>query len=220
MNVVINNNKSVTSHVSDFVTNMVQKKLFWVILVGFSFLTPIYRSVIRPLPEPPSVLFTVKNFTLLDENGVEFNSLSLAKKFTIVHFHFSSCPTICPEMLKTAQNMEKRVRGLGQSISILSVTIDPLKDTPEVLFPLARKHRANPFVWKFLTGTELQIQELLQSFKQSPVHFTKDTSAIDIVHSGSFFVMDRSLNVRGIYHNNVSEVNRMMIDIGLMINRI
>ena len=123
-------------------------------------------------------------------------------------------------MLKTTQNIEKRVRGLGQSISILSVTIDPLVDTPKVLFPLARKLRANPFIWKFLTGSELQIQELLQSFKQSPALFKKDASALDMVHSNSFFVMDRSLNVRGIYHSDVSEVNRMMIDIGLMINRI
>jgi protein SCO1/2 len=220
MSVLIANNNSDTSFFAELMIKLVKQKFFWVILISFSFLTPIYRSVIRPLPEPPSILFTVKNFILLDENGKEFNSLSLSKKFTILHFHFSSCPTICPKMLETAQNIEKRVRGLGQSIAILSVTIDPLKDTPQVLFPLARKLHANPFVWKFLTGTELQVQDLLQSFKQSPIYFTKDTSAIDMVHSSSFFVMDRSLNVRGIYQNNVSEVNRMMIDIGLMINRI
>ena len=203
-----------------FFRKLVQKKLFWVLVVSFSFFTPIIRSVNRPLPPPPSELFEVAPFKLIDENKIVFLSESLKQKFSIVHFHFSHCPTICPKMLEATRLIEKRIRGLGQSVVILSITVDPENDTPEVLFSLARKYKANPFVWKFLTGSKDEINHLVSSFKQPNLTKKQDASGYDIVHSGSYFVVDKKMMVRGIYQNDKVGINQMMIDLGLLVNRI
>lgn len=204
---------------SSTVSKLVQRKLFWVFLVGFAFFTPIYRSVIRPLPEAAAPLFEVPAFSLTDENGHTFSSSSLSKKFSVVFFHFSRCPSICPKMMETAQSIEKRVRGLGQHVAILSITIDPTNDNPETLFKEARKYHANPFVWKFLTGTTEQIQSVTSAFKVPFFAVNEEVSLGDVVHSGSFFLLDNHRNVRGIYKNDKSDINRMMIELGLMINQ-
>ena len=121
--------------------------------------------------------------------------------------------------METAQKIEKRVRGLGQHVAILAVSVDPLNDTPQELFNLARKLHANPYVWSFLTGSQAQVENLLNSFKQPSAQMNANLSPMDVVHSGSYFIFDKNLNVRGIYQNNIAEINRMMIDLGLMINR-
>jgi protein SCO1/2 len=208
-----------TAQLSIFFSKLVQRKFFWVVLVGFSFFTPIYRSVVRPLPAAPEVLFHINDFKLIDENGKEFESAMLNKKYSILFFHFSKCPSICPKMMETAQKIEKRVRGLGQHVAILAVSVDPLNDTPQELFNLARKLHANPYVWSFLTGSQAQVENLLNSFKQPSAQMNANLSPMDVVHSGSYFIFDKNLNVRGIYQNNIAEINRMMIDLGLMINR-
>jgi protein SCO1/2 len=207
-------------NLENWLNKLVKNKIFWVLLISFSFFTPIIRSVNRPLPPPPPSLFSIAEFNLIDENGKEFSSKELSQKFSIIHFHFAKCPTICPKLLETTRTIEKRIRGLGQSAIILSVSVDPSHDQPSVLFELARKHKANPFVWKFLTGSPEQIERFVADFKQPKLEKLNVSSGYDIAHSGSYFVLDKKLNVRGIYSNDKNGINKMMIDIGLLVNRI
>ena len=63
--------------------------------------------------------------------------------------------------LDKMQKIQKRVRGLGTKVTILSFTVDPDNDTPKVLFKLARDRGANPFIWKFITGKKRVLKNFL-----------------------------------------------------------
>jgi protein SCO1/2 len=117
------------------------------------------------------------------------------------------------------QIIQRRVKGVGQAIALVSLTVDPETDVPAVLFKKARELGANPYVWKFLTGSPDVVKTLIVEGFKSAVGDKTSGSPYDIVHSGKFFLVDGDGNVRSMYSNTDQEIDQMMIDIGLLINR-
>ena len=82
----------------------------------------------------------------------------------VLQFIFASCPMICPVMTETlAAAREKLGPDLGRT-RMVSITIDPENDTPEVLGQYARKFKAGP-QWLFLTGTSENITTVQKAFR-------------------------------------------------------
>ena len=126
------------------------------------------------------------------------------------------------------EKIQKRVRGLGQKVALISFTVDPLTDTPEVIYKYARKRRANPFIWSFLTGTREQMKNIiLDGFKvpmgeKEEMHGLVDGEEVtmfDIAHTEKFVLVDHEGYVRSYYDSTKDGINQMMIDAGLLINR-
>jgi protein SCO1/2 len=199
---------------------IVLNRFFWPTFMLVSFLVPIARSVLRDLPKPPPPLFSIPNFTLTDENGSQFGSSQLKNKIYIANFFFTSCPTICVEQGKKLQHIQKRLRGLGDKILILSFSVDSKTDVPSKLFKWARQNHANPYVWKFLTGKEEDVSRLLNSgFRVASTSVTgKNTNLFDLVHSEKLILVDDLGSVRGIYSSDKDSINKMLIDVGLLVN--
>jgi len=193
---------------------------FWLIFCSFFFAVPILRSINRELPAPLPVLYTLPEFELMDENSKVFGSKDLKGKPYLVNFHFTSCPTICKDIMRKTQRIQKRIRGLGQKVQIISITVDPDRDTPQKLFEHARSLRANPFVWKFLTGSKEKIKSLVvDGFKSAMGDKELGENLYDITHSSKVFLVDAEGEIRSIYSMDKKDINRMMIDLGLIVNR-
>lgn len=201
---------------------LVLNKWFWVVFSLSMFFIPLYKSVNRTLPPDMPRLYQIPDFTLKAENGKNFEWSSLRGRFVIVNFHFTRCPTICKDLMTTTQEIQKRVRGLGDKVSIISISVDPEFDKPEILTAHALDLKANPLIWRFLTGSKEEIEKVVMQHFKSPMakDVINESSIFDIAHSGSFFLVDDEGWLRSTYTSKKNNIDKMMIDLGLMVNRL
>lgn len=204
---------------SNWIENLVRSKLFWVLFITFGFSYPIYKSLNRVLPPELPIIAQVPEYELISENGQRFGSQNLKGKVYLANFVFSRCPSVCPKMLGELEKVQKRIRGTGHKVSIVTFTVDPDHDNEKVLFDLARKHKANPYTWTFLTGSDKEAMFKLyrDGFKVGVVQNAKDL--FDIAHSEKIVLVDTDNRVRGYYAFEENSINQLMIDVGLLINR-
>lgn len=205
---------------SNVVENLVRSKLFWVIflVVGFSY--PIWKSLNRTLPPPLPVIAQVPEFELISENGQRFGSKDLKDRVYLANFVFARCPSVCPKMLGDLETIQKRIRGTGKKVAIVTFTVDPDHDNEKVLFDLARKHKANPYTWTFLTGSDKEAMfKLYRDGFKVGVENAAPQSLMEIAHSEKIVLVDQENRVRGYYSFETNDVNKLMIDVGLLINR-
>lgn len=205
---------------TELIERLVLNKFFWFGLVAFFFLTPILRSMKRELPPELPVLNVVPEFRAVDENGKPFTTKTLNGRPYIASFFFTSCPTVCPKLTEDLKVVQKRIRGVANKMLILTFTVDPETDTSKVLFKKARELKANPHVWKFLTTDKTQeFEKLLVAGFQVPMGEKTADSVYDIAHSQKLVLVDGKNQIRGYYSTDKEGMNRMMIDIGLLLNR-
>jgi protein SCO1/2 len=204
-----------------FIKKTVLLKKFWITFIGLMFLIPFSKSLTRKLPPDPPVLWELPNFELRDENGEVFTRDNLMGQMTIVHFFFTSCPTVCPRLIQSMSIIQKRVRGLGNKVKILSVSIDSVNDNQDQLFKYARKVRANPYIWKFLNGEEEKMRKFIGvGFKSQISEKNKvGINSLDLVHSERIFLVDYNGGIRGIFFNNKVSLDELIVQLGLMVNR-
>jgi protein SCO1/2 len=204
---------------ANVVEKLVRSKLFWVLFIIYGFSYPIYRSLNRTLPPDLPIISQVPEFELISENGQRFGSKDLKGRVYLANFVFARCPTICPKILGDLEKIQKRVRGTGKKVAIVTFTVDPEHDNEKVLFDLARKHKANPYTWTFLTGSDKEAMFKLyrDGFKVGVEQNPKDM--FDIAHSEKIVLVDGENRVRGFYSFDTNDVNKLMIDVGLLINR-
>lgn len=109
---------------------------------------------------------------------------------------------------------------LGPKIAIVTFSVDPQNDTVAKLFEYSRKHHANPFVWFFLTGEKAKTEKtIVENFKMTVGKAEMNNAGLlDIAHSERLVLIDGEGQVRGFYSIDKNDINKMMIDIGLLIN--
>jgi len=136
----------------------------------------------------------VPPFQLIDQNNQPFGSAQLLGKIWIADFIYTTCPGPCPMISTRMSEMQKPLEKTD--VQLISFSVDPEKDTPEVLRSYAEKLHARDERWKFLTGDRATIYNLSQNgFKLAA---TNDASGIP-VHSSRLILVDRSGVIRGYY---------------------
>lgn len=139
---------------------------------------------------------TVPAFRLTNQNGQPFGSAELQGKIWIADFIFTSCPGPCPlissRMAETQKPLEK------SDVHLVSFTVDPENDTPEVLRDYAQRLHAREGRWDFLTGSRDAIYNLTMSGFKLAVAASGDTPG-QPVHSTKALLVDRRGKIRGYY---------------------
>jgi len=112
-------------------------------------------SRIGPAPE----------FTLTREDGRLLALRDLRGKVVAVTFVYASCADTCPLLTaKLAGVQAKLGADFGPRVFFAAVTVDPVRDTPEVLRRYAAAHGAKPEGWAFLTGTPAEIRDVARRY--------------------------------------------------------
>ena len=93
------------------------------------------------------------DFVLVSQDGTEVGLASLRGKVVVVAFIYTSCPDVCPLLTeKMARVQDDLGESFGRDVAFVSITVDPERDTSEVLRAYAEAFDADPAGWFFLTG--------------------------------------------------------------------
>jgi len=156
---------------------------------------------LRPRPLP--VLGTVPPFTLVERAGTSMGAAELAGAVWIADFVFTRCPDVCPALTSRMAGLQRTLPPGADPVRLVSFSVDPAHDTPEVLRDYAARAGAAD-AWLFLTGPREAMAALLRDgFK---VAWADDgPPSAPITHSDRFVLVDRALRIRGYYHGSDPE---------------
>lgn len=142
------------------------------------------------------MLGTVPAFALTERSGRPVRSDDLQGSVWIADFVFTRCPDFCPLLTTRMAELQRSLRP-GDDLRLVSVSVDPVHDTPDVLRDYAARAGAGD-AWLFLTGPRDAVARLVHDgFKLA---FADDgPPAQPITHSDRFVLVDRSLRIRGYY---------------------
>lgn len=138
----------------------------------------------------------VPTFDLTNQDGRPFGSAQLRGKIWIADFIYTTCPGPCPMISSRMSELQKPLEKTD--VHLVSFTVDPAKDTSQVLRGYAEKLQAEPGRWDFLTGPQSTIYNLSRNGFKLAVSDGSDEEGIP-VHSTRMILVDRHGQIRGYY---------------------
>lgn len=196
----------------------VGRPAFWVVAVGLLFGVPLGRSLWRHAPPPPPVLGALPDFALTDQTGHPFGTRDLRGKVWIADFIFTSCAGSCPLLSQKMAEIGHRARQLGPDFRLVSLTVDPERDTPPVLASYAARYGANAHKWSFLTGSMATIQTAVVDGFKVGMGREKVGDFWEIFHGENLVLVDRMLQIRGYFPATADGIDRLMEALGSVAN--
>ena len=143
----------------------------------------------RPTSEAVKVGDAVPDFTLIDQRRRPVSLSGLRGKVVVANFIYTTCalPNFCLRLANNFGVLQKRfARQLGRDLMLLTVTFDPVHDTPDVLAKYADQWKADPDTWRFLTGPPVDVERTCRLFG---VHAFSNEGLLD--HSLHTVIIDR-----------------------------
>lgn len=184
-------------------------KLVWILVF---FLTACGKppAELRDLGEVPA-------FALTDQAGKPFGSKDLLGKVWVANFLFTSCPTACPPLARATTALQGQLKeaGVGQ---IVTISVDPMTDTPEVLTAFGKKYEADFAIWHLLTGDYDAMEKLvvegffqpLQRADKKPGSPVPETpTPLDTAHSVRFVLIDQRGHMRGLFDKDPASLRTL-----------
>jgi len=126
-------------------------------------------------------------FELVDQNGKRFGDSDLKGKWHLVFFGYTNCPDTCPTALNEMALALDRLGQERDEVSIVFITVDPERDTPEVLKPYVANFDA-PIV--ALTGTAEEVAQAAKAYRVYYAKHPRPEGGYDMDHSAVIYVMD------------------------------
>jgi protein SCO1 len=166
------------------------------------------RTFSAPLPKHAPA----PEFQLTAQDGSTVTTADLKGKVWVANFIFTRCGGPCPVMTSRMAEINQALGNRAPEVELISITVDPAYDTPEVLREYAEQAGADPAKWKFLTGPIETVETTIrEGFLQS---LTKEPSGAPL-HSTRFVLVDREGWMRGFRDGNDPEiVQKVLMDIG------
>jgi protein SCO1 len=145
--------------------------------------------------------FPLGTFRLTERSGRPVTDADLADRVWVASFIFTRCPLSCPRITSVMKSLQNKLAGTG--VQLVSLSVDPEHDTPEVLSAYAAKFSADPNRWWFLTGPKAEVTALIRErFKLG----LEETSFVEqkagseaFEHSDRLALVDRGNRVIGYF---------------------
>ena len=131
----------------------------------------------------------IPDFTLTDQNQRTVSLHQFAGKVVALNFVYTRCPLpdYCYRFSNNFGRLQKRFAGrMGRDLVLLTLTFDPVHDQPEKLAVYAQTWKANPEVWRFLTGSADDVRRVCSWFG---VEFWSDEALL--THTLHTVIIDR-----------------------------
>ena len=149
----------------------------------------------------------VPEFSLTERSGKTVGLKDLLGHVWVADFIFTSCSGPCPLLSRHMARLQKNDQLNG--LRLVSISVDPTRDTPEVLRTYAERYGASPDRWWFLTGPLAQIQSLVGDGFHLPMQAAGDGTA-EVLHSTRIALIDPEGQIRG-YYDVLDEESRAQL---------
>ncbi len=167
-----------------------------------------------------AVYHQVPPFQFTERSGKTITNDDLKGKVWVASFIFTRCPGICKTLTQRLRELQDTVKRASQ-VQLVSFTVDPDYDTPEILQKYGEKFEASPDRWWFLTGERQKIHELSRkSFllaveKNAPELVAQEG---EYLHSSKLILVDPQGVIRGYYEGLIPEnMPQLVNDIGVLL---
>jgi len=153
------------------------------------------------------ILGEIPSFELIDSYGKQFTEENISKKIWVADLIFTTCAGPCPIMSSEMKSVHKTYLN-NDKIRMVTITVNPDYDTPEVLTEYGRRYDADFSKWHFLTGEYENIQNLIANgFKMGDIEEI-------VFHSSRFALIDPNMKIRGYYMGTESDdVKKLIKDV-------
>ncbi len=163
------------------------------------------------LPE----LSHLRPFALRNQAEEPVSLESFRGKVWAAAFMFTRCPTVCPEITRRMKRVQDGAKERGVKLELVSFSVDPEHDTPEVLTKYAEEYGADLASWAFLTGDYETIARTAEEGFKVGLSGRPDPNAehMGITHGSHLVLVDREGVIRGYYRTSEdAQLERLLVD--------
>jgi protein SCO1/2 len=164
-------------------------------------------AVIRPAPD----------FALTTQDEDTLRSADLKGRVLLVSFIFTTCNGSCPATTHRMGQVQQALaaRGLtkGGKVRLLSISLDPARDTPEVLRHYGKLYDADPASWTFLTGPRERVEKVIAAWGM----WARPAAGGQLDHPSRVFLVDGRGRIREIYNLDYLKPAWVVEDVELLV---
>lgn len=135
----------------------------------------------------------------------------------LIGYVYTHCPDICPAITYNMRDVQ-RLLDEESGFTLISISFDPDRDTPEILHDYAQNYRLSTDNWSLLTGEKNEVDSLLElleiSTLKTPTRFTDEGNPIYFIdHTDRVTLVDRDGNIRRQYTGSEFDPESVASDI-------
>lgn len=161
----------------------------------------------------------VPSFQFTNQHGEPFGSEQLEGQLWVANMIFTRCPSVCNLMTPNFLLLQNMLEKENLDVKLVSFTVDPDFDTPDLLEKYGKNNGADFERWSFLTGySNEEIENFARDAFKEVVMDIPDSA--DIMHSTKFFLIDGQGHVIKWYNGLTPDVDPILNDIKSHLERI
>jgi protein SCO1 len=143
-------------------------------------------------------------------------------KVVLIGYVYTHCPDICPIITYNMRDVQ-RAFPENDNLLLVSVSFDPDRDTPEILYQYAENYRLNQNNWQLLTGDRNEVESLLKKLQiftvKTPTRFADDDTPIYFIdHTDRVTLIDSRGQIRRNYPGSELSSGEVIEDIKTLLN--
>jgi len=169
----------------------------------------------KTMVDGKEVPHTIPDWTYTNQAGDTVTNKDLSNYIYVADFFFTSCPSICPKVMKQMTILQKEFAD-EPLVKLVSFTLDPVRDTPEKLMAYANNIGADTDKWWFLAGEKEPTYELANEYFVVAYEDASVPGGFD--HSGKILLVDKEGHVRSFAEGtDPSDTPKLIADINTLI---
>lgn len=178
-------------------------------------LVSIFLGACSPSIEDP-LNWEIEDFSFTNHNNEEFGSADLKGKVWLADFVFTNCTTVCLPMMANMTGLQEQLNEQGLDVQIVSFSVDPLFDKPEVLKSYAENYGADLSTWNLLTGyTPQEIDDFaMDNFRTLA---RKPENDDQVIHGTYFYLVNQEGVIMKSYEGLNPPVEDILADVEILL---
>ena len=168
---------------------------------------PASKQALSVGSRQPPAYGSVPDFSFIERSGQEVERVEFLGRIWVVDLIYTHCPDTCA--LQSAEMARLQAELVNETdIRLVSITVDPARDTLAVLSRYAKRFGADPKRWLFLTGEKEAIYRFAREGLHLPAMDPRSSArgaggrGVTFLHSSRFVLVDREARIRGYYESS------------------